>query len=353
MSSNIKVFKLTYSGKFIELSADNELNYFNLFDIIAVYVANQKRMYVWIAKKAAQSLKNHISQIRQIFSKEYPELIILRNITIDVGFEPPEFFELMDFTQEELLQHLKTIETNLVPIISEINRLKNDVDQYFISEEYEKAIFQANKIIQLAQKIEDESLERDQKDFIQEAQIKVKATEKLKEIEEECKIVINEFEKLIEAEDYRGAHNIVGNFKLKYGKEYNLNSIPLARQIILMDDNLGESINKETNRIKDQLIDLYKEIEVYLAEEHLAVLPGIFNQANELIEQIDDPDINYSWQLAKDQYRKKKNALKKEIIEMNQKANIMVEEKRISDAKPIFETIISRLKNAFEEQTTL
>ncbi|MFW9930957.1 MAG: hypothetical protein ACFFD1_16330 [Candidatus Thorarchaeota archaeon] len=349
MSSNIKVFKLTYSGKFTELSADTELHYFNLFDIIAVYVTNQKRMYVWIARKAAQSLKNHIPQIRQIFSKEYPELIILRNITIDEGFEPPEFFELMNFTRDELLQHLKNIETNLLPIILEINRLKNDVDQYFISEEYEKAIFQAKKIMQIAQKIEDESLERDQRDFIQEAQIKVKAKEKLKEIEEECKIVIDEFEKLIKSEDYQGAHNLVGNFKSKYDKEYNLNTIPLARQIILMDDNLGESINKETNRIKDQLIGLYNRVDMCLAQENLGVLPGIFNQANDLIELIDEPDINYSWQLAKDQFRKKKNALKKEIIEMNQKANTMVKQKQISDAKPIFETIISRLKNAFEE----
>jgi hypothetical protein len=353
MSSNIKVFKLTYSGRFIELSAENELNYFNLFDIIAVYVVNQKRMYVWIAKKAAQSLKNHIPQIRQIFSKEYPELVILRNITIDAGFEPPEFIELMNFTREDLFQHLRDIETNLLPIISEINRLKNDVDQYFISEEYEKAIFQAKKIMQLALKIKDESLERDQKDFIQEAQIKVKAMEKLKAIEEECKIVIDQFEKLIEVEDYRGAHNIVGNFKLKYDKEYNLNSIPMARQIILMDDNLGESIDKETNRLKNQLLDLYKKVELCLEEEHLGVLPNIFNQANELIEQIKEPDINYSWQLAKDQYRKQKNALKREIIEMNENANTLVEEKRISDAKPIFETIINRLKNFFEDQTTL
>lgn len=347
MSSNIKVFKLTYSGKFIEASADNELDYFNLFDIIAVFVANQKRMYVWIAKKAAQSLKNHIPQIRQIFSREYPELVILRNITVDAGSEPPEFLEVLGFTKEELLRHLENVETNLLPIISEINRLKNDVDQYFISEEYEKAIFQANKIITLAQKIEDESLERDQMDFIKEAQIKAKAKKKLKEIEEECKIVINEYEKQIEAEDYRGAHNIVEDFKLKYDQDYNLMSIPLAKQIILMDNNLKASINKQNNRIKDDLNTQQKKFEISLSNENMGMLFSIFNQIKELVKQTNETEIEDTWQLIKNQFQKKKETFKAKIIEMTQKANVQLEEKHISDAMKIYESVMNRLENAF------
>ena len=347
MSSNIKVFKLTYSGKFIELSTDNELNYFNLFDIIAVYVINQKRMYVWIAKKAAQSLKNHIPQIRQIFSREYPELVILRNITVDAGSEPPEFFDLMDFNREELLQHLLNVETNLLPIISEINRLKNDVDRYFISEDYEKAIFQANKIIQLAQRIKDETLERDQKDFIQEATIKLKAKEKLKEIEEECKAVIDEFEEKIEAEDYRAAHKRVIEFRLKYDQEYNLNSIPMAKQIILMDENLGESITKETNRIKNQLKELYQQVEEGITNESLGILPNLLAQAEDLRTEINEIELDSTWHLVEDQYRKAKRTFREKIIEMTNKARAKLEEKQISDAKNIFETIVKKLENAF------
>lgn len=349
MSSNIKVFKLTYSGKFIESSGANQLDYFNLFDIIAVYINNQKRMYVWVAKKASQSLRNHIPQIRRIFSREYPELVILRNVTVDAGSEPPEFFELMDFNQEELVQHLRNIETNLLPIISEINRLKNDVDKYFIAEDYEKAIFQSKKIIDLAQKIKDESLERDQQEFIREAEIKEKAKKKLKEIEKECKVLIEKFEKSIEAEDYRGAHNVVGDFKLKYEKDYDLNSIPLAKQIILMDDNLGESINKETNRMKDQLIELYKKAELNLANENLSYVSNLFDQAQELILQINEPDITNSWQLFEERYQKKKKKVIEEIIEMTQKANKILDKKRMRDALRVYESIISRLTQVFEQ----
>jgi len=347
MSSNIKVFKLTYSGNFIELSADNELDYFNLFDIIAVYIASQKRMYVWIAKKAAQSLKNHIPQIRQIFSREYPELVILRNITVDAGSEPSEFIDLMDFTKEDLHFHLRNVETKLLPIISEINRLKSDVDKYFISEDYEKAMFQAKKIVQLAQKIDDESLERDQEDFIREAEIKFKAKKKLKEIEIECKRIIDEFEERIEAEDYKGAHKIVGKFKVNYGQDYNLNSIPLAKQIILMDDNLGESIDKETNRIKVELNEMLKKIEKNIINEALGTIPSLLNQAKSLKSQIDDEDMDYIWQSVEDQYQKSKNAFKQTLIQMTQKANDKLMKKEISDAESIFEMIVSKLEDAF------
>jgi len=348
MSSNIKVFKLTYSGKFIELSAESELNYFNLFDIIAVYLFDQKRMYVWVGKKASQSLRNHIPQIRQIFSSEYPELVILRNITIDAGSEPMEFFEVMGFEKKDLVQHLQNVETNLLPIISEINRLKSDVDQFYISENYEKAIFQAKKIIQLAQKIEDESLERDQKDFIREAQIKFEAQKKLKEIEDECKAVIDEFQKCIEAEDYRGAHKIVGEFKSKYEKNYNLKSIPLAKQIILMDENLGKSIDKESNRIKAILNGLYQEVEKRILNENLGVIPALLTQAENHKEEIDETEVDLSWQLVEDAFRKKKNALKDNVIQMTQEANAKLEEKLIVDAKKIYEAIVARLENAFK-----
>ncbi len=345
MSSNIKVFKLTYSGNFIELSSENELDYFNLFDIIAVFVSNQKRMYVWIAKKSVQSLKNHIPQIRQIFSREHPELVLLRNITIEAGFEPPEFFDLMGFTREELRSHLQNIETRLLPIMSEINRLKNDADKLFISEEFEKAIFQANKIIELAKKIEDESVENDQKNFINQAQIKLNFKKKLKEIEEECKVVIKEFEERINVEDFRGAHGIVNVFKLKFEKEYNLMTIPLAKHILLMDQNLVETINIETNRIKNELEQLYKRYERLMTNEHLILASTILKQINNLVESISETETEDYWQSIEKEYQKKKKTLKSSILKMSQAANAKLFEHNISESIEIYKTIINKLKN--------
>ena len=190
-------------------------------------------------------------------------------------------------------------------------------------------------------------MERDQKDFIQEATIKLKAKEKLKEIEEECKAVIDEFEEKIEAEDYRAAHKRVIEFRLKYDQEYNLNSIPMAKQIILMDENLGESITKETNRIKNQLKELYQQVEEGITNESLGILPNLIAQAEDLRKEINEIELDSTWHLVEDQYRKAKRTFREKIIEMTNKARAKLEEKQISDAKNIFETIVKKLENAF------
>jgi len=83
MSSDIKIFKLNYSGTFEEILPEKLLNNLSLFNVLTFYIPNQKRMYVWIGKKVSQSLKSHIPQIRVAISREHPELQILRNITIE------------------------------------------------------------------------------------------------------------------------------------------------------------------------------------------------------------------------------------------------------------------------------
>ncbi|MBY9009485.1 MAG: hypothetical protein KGD74_06435, partial [Candidatus Lokiarchaeota archaeon] len=91
MSSNVITFKLNYSGSFEEVAQKNLFNNLTLFNVLIFYISDLKRMYVWMGKKAAQSLKRHIPQIRSAISRKYPELKILRNITIESGLEPPEF----------------------------------------------------------------------------------------------------------------------------------------------------------------------------------------------------------------------------------------------------------------------
>ena len=125
-------------------------------------------------------------------------------------------------------------------------------------------------------------------------------------------------------------------------------SIPLAKQIILMDNNLKESINKENTRIKDDLNTLQKRFEMSLSTENIGIVFSIFNQIKELVKQTNETEIKDTWQLIKNQFQKKKETFKNQIIEMTQKANVELEEKHISDAKKIYESVVNRLENAFK-----
>ena len=134
MIDNIKVFKLTYSGNLEEISQEDILTSFTLFDILTFYLLNQRRIYIWISKKAPQSLKRHIPSIREIFLEDYPNLKILRNITVEFGSEPTAFFEAIEISEKKYRDYLNELETKMLPVLSGINRLKDEADKNFISE---------------------------------------------------------------------------------------------------------------------------------------------------------------------------------------------------------------------------
>ncbi len=258
MSLNFKIFRLDYSGSFEEIALKNLFNNLTLFNVLIFYIPDLKRMYVWMGKKAAQSLKRHIPQIRGAISRKYPELKILRNITIESGLEPPEFLNIIGIEEEILKSSIKKLEVKLLPVLSEINRLKEKSDKFFITNNYGEAIELAQKIVNLAREIKDDSLEQDQINFINEAHIRARASEILNEIEKACNEKTKIFNQLVEAEDYEEARTIVGEFKQKYADKYDLSSIPLAQQLLLKEENMVYRLKIEQEKIlKD--IDNFSE----------------------------------------------------------------------------------------------
>ena len=171
---NLKFFKLDYSGSFEEIRTDSPLELFTLVDILAIYISIQKRMYIWIGKKATQSLRKYIPQIRTRFSEKLPELKILRNITIESGSEPSDFFQFISFTWTELNSHIEEQEAKLEPILKKIEILKVKVINLANSEEYEEAIRFSEEIIEFSKKVKDKALEKEQRDNIKELKSKAK-----------------------------------------------------------------------------------------------------------------------------------------------------------------------------------
>ena len=249
MSSNFKIFRLEYSGSFEEIAPENLLNNLTLFNVLTFYIPNLKRMYVWMGKKAAQSLRRHIPQIRSSISSKYPELNILRNITIESGLEPPEFLNIIGIGEEILKSNIKSLEVRLLPLLSEINRLKEKSDKFFVENNYGEAIELAQKIVNLAKEINDDSLELDQINFINEAHIRKRTREILNEIEQVCKEKTKTFNQLVETEKYEEARTIVEEFKQNYADKYELSSIPLAQQLLLKEENMVYHLKIEQDKI--------------------------------------------------------------------------------------------------------
>lgn len=344
MSSNIKIFKLNYSGTFKEISEKKILLSFTLFDILTFYVPNQRLMYIWIGKKVSQSLKKLIPQIRGAISSEHPELKILRNITIESGLEPAEFLGIIGITEEVLRARIKKLEIKLLPILSEINRLKEKVDKYFISKNYNMAIDAAQKIVNLAKDIDDDSLEQDQINFINEAQSRARASEILHQIEHHSKEMIKEFNQLVEVENYREAHSLAEDFKKKYENEYDISSIPLAQQLILKDENMIYSLKIEQAKIKKEIDEFHNSFKTGPNKGNLKQAKKFFGIIKAEIKNLFDDDVLNSLKQFETQYNEAKKETVSEIAQVSMEALNNLEQGEISKAIEIFEKIIKKLE---------
>jgi len=343
MSSNIKIFRLDYSGSFEEIALENLLTNFTLFNILTIYTSNQKHMYVWIGKKTSHSLKSHIPQIRGAISREHPELQILRNITIESGLEPPEFLEIIGIEEAILKSHIKELEIKLLPILSEINRLKSKADKNFISNNYEDAIKIAQKIVTLAQGINDDSLEQDQINFIIEARSRAHASEILQEIEILCKESTTEFDQLVKAEKYQDAHKLVEEIKKKYENKYNLSIIPLTQQLLLKDENMVYRLKIEQESILKSIEAFVISFEKSSNKRNLKVMKDFLERKRNVNQHFLDDKITKKLKQAKDFYYRIKEELVNEVTQLSIVALKNMENGEISKALDIFEKIVQKL----------
>ncbi|MFX0176207.1 MAG: hypothetical protein ACFE85_08260 [Candidatus Hodarchaeota archaeon] len=348
MSSNIKIFKLNYSGSFEEIPQENLLDHFTLFDIITFYNPTLKRLYIWIGKKASQTLKSHIPRVREIFSEQYPELNILRNITIESGFESAELLDLIGISETKIKNHIKNLEIRLLPSLSEINRLKETIDKKFLSEDYEEAIKLAKNILKLAQEIDDVSLEIDQKNFINEAQTRLKAKNLHQEIEKDCLNALNEFQKLASIDKNKEAHYVVSKLKKKYDNDINLYSIPVFQDLILKDENLLNVLRTEQTNLYNQLDDLEIQYNRYLNENYLEKADATLKKAKLLVNQIIEEEISKKWIFLESKLKEAKEAFINRIEKLSKNALNYLDKGKISNSLEMFEKIIFELDKNIE-----
>jgi len=344
MSSNIKIFRLDYSGSFEEIAPENLLDKFNLFNILTIYVFNQKHMYVWIGKKVSQSLKSHIPQIRGAISREHPELQILRNLTIESGLETPEFLNIIGIEEEILKSNIKKLEVRLLPVLSEISRLKEKSDRFFIVSNYGEAIKLAQKIVDLAREIKDDSLEQDQISFIKEAHIRARASEILNEIEKVCKELTKKFNQLVETENYEEARTIVEEFKQKYADKYELSSIPLAQQLLLKEENMTYRLKIEQDKILkniDNFSEKYgKSRNIIFLRDTKKFLVTIQKSSQKFF----DNRIKDKMEQLKSKYISVKKDLRSNLSKLSESALECMKNGEFSNALGIYEEIVRNLE---------
>lgn len=344
MKANLRFFKLKYSSNVEEIFAENLLANFNLYNAIIIYVPLERRMYVWIGEKAPKNFKKSSISTRELFNKEYPEISILRNITIESGSEPDSFFELCGFSSEQLKSHLKNQEIRLLPIVSEIKRLKEKADKHYKNEEYVKSMELSTKIKQLAKQINDESLENDQDHFIEEAKIRNKGKIIINQIIEKSAFVKTRVDQLVVDKNYLVANQLIQDFINEYDKEYHIEIIPEVEELITYKKGLTDKAIQQKTKLINVLNNLEKRFLEYLKENHFSDAQSLLLEAKNIIKGLFDREISQKWNKYEEQISLSKSNFKNEIKQLSKKLISQLDQKTMNECIKLVDIIIDKLE---------
>ena len=331
MSQSVKIFKLHYSGE-IETCDENVIDPIELFssvNVISIYTGGVKTLYVWVGSHASRTLKNYIAYFREMFTKNYYDLRVLRYITIESHLEPFNFFEDTGIDREKLNEHIQNHERKLLPLLEEINKLKIKQDKLFESEDYEAAIEVANEIIKLAKKIDDVFLEKDQEDFINGSQHKAKIKKILIDIESEFNLIKNKIDVSNNNKDIIDLHNYVEDFKENYSQYFDLIETQKQNQVEKVLSLEKQIWQKYSNKFKeiDNLSKLESNIKKALDENELNRSKELLAKSLPIIQNLNDDGITAKWKVLEEEYSKKCNQFTEQTIKYEKR----IEENRIDN----------------------
>ncbi len=373
---NLDIYNLNYSGKFKQIDSAPGVGLFTLYNILAIYVYNKKKMFIWIGKNASNSLKLYIPNIRELFLEEFPDKKILRNITIESGYETMDFLENFDFQKEQLDACILSQEHKITPILSSIKDMKEQVEQLIEMQKYEEAILKSEEIIDLARKIEDKALENDQEfllerirelkhkneidviskidnlriternnyrignykeavinarkiidlakaadlyliikeeeEFIAKLTGKYNPQQLMIEARERSVSLKTQYNELIEKDEIKEAHELVLIYVEDYGKYCDLLKIPAAKYIIEKDQTLWKEYWSKREKIKAELDELEKQYIQAISMNNIKKAANIFDKAWDLLFSLNDDELIKKWAELEEKYAHSSQQVMKE-----------------------------------------
>ena len=341
LNQDVKIFKLHYSGD-IEIwdeATGDPIELFSTVNILAIYVGEAKRLYVWVGPYASRTLKRYITQFRELFTKEYWDYRVLRYITIEAMSEPYEFFKTVGIEKSQLHEHIKNHENKLLPVISKIESLKDKEDKLFESEKYKDAIDIAKKIVELAKEIDDPLLERDQEDFMKGARERLETVKIMREIEQQNTDLTGLISMIFTDDDIIKLHKAVLEFKRKYKDYIELQNIYETQNILIQEDRIWKKFCEKLSEI-ERLNMFEEDIRVALSRNNLKISGEILEKAQEIVNFLQDEDLTNKWDVIDKDYNEKNNYFTVQVAHLEERFNENMKDGNLEGAASVSEGLI-------------
>ena len=342
--SGPKVFKLNFDGSFDNIAYENIKDAFTIVNILAIYIKQKKTMYIWIGKKATQSLKNHISNIRVLVKEEFPDFRIIRNNTVEMREEPYDFFQNLNINKEELYEQIDYQEKILLPILNDIDKLKDKSERFIKTTSYEDALKTTKEIIEMAKKIGDEALIAEQEKLISELTTKGESKKVIDEITNKTTEFEKKFHTLIEKREFLSANNILEEFKKVLGENYDLTQVPSTTEFITNGEKIlkkeQDRLQRELKRLENDLLLSFKNLDTKTAVD-------IMREGNSLLLNLLNDEIKVKWKKLDDDLKivKQKIELKKDIDTFFTESKLLKNNYQFKEIKIKIEELVPLVKN--------
>ncbi len=211
---------------------------------------------------------------------------------------------------------------------------------------FDEAIKIAEKIMDIAERARLYSVVREEGEFIANLYKQAKDENKFIVIRDDFEDLEEEFDKLIETENFEEAHDLVQTFKQYYEKNIDLNSFSKVKEFLSRDSKIwNEYITREQNTIR-QLEPLEIQFKSYINTNNLSFAGETLEKAKTLLKKLSNNEILKMWETSEIMYLKlRKKYVLNEIIEKDlNEVTRLTENYEFGKAKRILDSNIEYLE---------
>lgn len=226
-------------------------------------------------------------------------------------------------------------------IISEIDELKVIANNHYLMCKYDDAIKTAKEIIDLAKKVELNSIIREQEKFITKIY-------QIIEKEDQKSFIINDFEdlkikfeKLSKNERIDEAHEEVEKFKQKYDKIIDLSPNLSIEELIEKEQKIWNKYSTEQNNIKRQLEPLEIQLESYLSTNNIILARETLHKAKPILKNLKDTALLERWGTMEAMFTELKTSydFREEVENSMEEITNLTDEYKFDEAKKLLNSI--------------
>jgi len=234
-------------------------------------------------------------------------------------------------------------------IISEIDELKVIANNHYLMGKYDDAIKTAKEIIDLAKKVELNSIVREQEKFITKIYQIIEQEDQKSFIVDDFKDLKIKFAQLSKNERIDEAHEEVEKFKQKYDKIIDLSPNLSIEELLEKEQKVWNKYSTEQNNIKRQLEPLEIQLESYLSTNNIILARETLHKAKPILKNLKDTALLERWGTMEAMFTELKTTydFQEEVENSMKEITKLTDEYKFDEAKKLLKAI----KQVIEEKS--